>query len=76
MKKPPPVQVAVGDGSMASHVCTLVNGSIISVFNQVRDHVQCKPVPNEQRKHKQLLETGFGKFIQPTSLEKVSVWTP
>ena len=24
-EKPPPVQVAVGDGRMASHVCTLVN---------------------------------------------------
>ena len=24
-EKPPPVQLAVGSGSMASHVCTLVN---------------------------------------------------
>ena len=41
----PPVQVAVGGGSMASHVCTLVNvlvGAIKTPPAQVADDVHCK----------------------------------
>ena len=44
-ENPPPVQVAVGGGSMASHVCTLVNalvGTRKMPPAKVKGDAQCK----------------------------------
>ena len=46
------------------------NGSIVSVLNwRVRDHVQPKPVPNEQCECVRFLETSFGQPIGPNQFE-------
>ena len=61
---------------------TTKNGSIAFVLDWwVHDHVQLKPIPNEQCECKWFLETSSLKLIsvnwfKQTGLKTVSVWTP